>query len=157
MKIINILVLAFIVLTSSCVSKKKYYDAYALSVYSDAQYQDLKRKVSANNKNCEQLSREVERLSNEIKVKDSLIQTMSQGNSASAASASAAAAKAKEEIKAPEETKPATEEQKAPEQPVVAPAETPKPADEVKPAEAPKAPEEKAPEKPKAAEEPKTP
>ncbi len=159
MKFINILVLAFVVAISSCVSKKKYYDAYALSVYSDAQYQDLKRKVSANNKNCENLYRDVVRLKRDSIRMDSIIQTLTKGN-APAASA-AAATKAKEEVKATDEVKPAEEQkadetQKAPEQPVVAPAETPKPADEVKPAEAPKAPEEKAPEKPKA-EEPKTP
>lgn len=62
MKLRNLLALFILIALSSCVSKRKYNDTYALWVYTDSQYQLLKYKISNENKNCNWLYSEVVRL-----------------------------------------------------------------------------------------------
>ena len=50
MKLRNLLALSILIVLSSCVSKRKYNDTYALWVYTDSQYQLLKYKISNENK-----------------------------------------------------------------------------------------------------------
>jgi chemotaxis protein MotB len=62
MKLRNLFVLTLLIFLSSCVSKRKYNDTYALWVYTDSQFQMLKYKISNEKKNCEWMYKEVIRL-----------------------------------------------------------------------------------------------
>lgn len=64
--------LFILALLSSCVSQRKYNDMYALWVYTDGEYQLLRQKIAAGNKNCNVWMDEVIRLRKDSAYIDSM-------------------------------------------------------------------------------------